>query len=189
MREFKYQGEGKITDRMKQAAQIHSVVAPMSRKVKDVLKDVTIRQGGKSENGYSPASRTIYLSRDASKKIIEHEIGHAVEEKLFDGEKVREFKRQLVSGLTIEDVRVVKGETGNGRKKDIYVIKSSDLIDIYQGRIYADRKEDCVDADGNIDIDRMEEFISVAFQYYQDFPWIMRKRFPAMYKLVEESVE
>lgn len=189
MREFKYQGEGKITDRMKQAAQIHSVVAPMSRKVKDALKDVTIRQDGKSENGYSPASRTIYLSRDASKKIIEHEIGHAVEEKLFDGEKVREFKRQLVSGLTVEDVRVVKGETGNGRKKDIYVIKSSDLIDIYQGRIYADRKEDCVDADGNIDIDRMEEFISVAFQYYQDFPWIMRKRFPAMYKLVEESVE
>lgn len=189
MREFKYQGEGKITDRMKQAAQIHSVVAPMSRKVKDALKDVTIRQDGKSENGYSPASRTIYLSRDASKKIIEHEIGHAVEEKLFDGEKVREFKRQLVSGLTVEDVRVVKGDKGNGREKDIYVIKSPDLIDIYQGRIYADRKEDCVDADGNIDIDRMEEFISVAFQYYQDFPWIMRKRFPAMYKFVEESVE
>jgi len=189
MREFKYHGEGKITDRMKRAAQIRSVIAPMSRKVKDALKDVTIRQDGKSENGYSPASRTIYLNTDASKKIIEHEIGHAVEEKLFDEEKVRELKRQLVSGLTIEDVRVVKGDKGNGREKDIYVIKSPDLIDIYQGRIYADRKEDCVDADGNIDIDRMEEFISVAFQYYQDFPWIMRRRFPDMYKLVKESVE
>lgn len=184
MREFKYQGDGKITDRMKQAAQIRSVIAPMSRKVKDALKDVTIRQDDKLENGYFPASRTIYLNTDVSKKIIEHEIGHAVEKKLFDEEKVRELKKQLVSGMTIEDVRVVKWQG-----KDIYVIKSPNLIDIYQGRIYAGSKEECVDAYGNIDVDRMEEFISVAFQYYQDFPSTMQRRFPDIYRLVKESVE
>ena len=39
------------------------------------------------------------------------------------------------------------------------------------------------------DIDRMEEFLSVTFQYYQDFPSTMQRTFPDMYRLVKESVE
>ena len=187
MREFKYQGDGKLTDTIKRVADIQKVILPMGRKVRDALKDVTIRQEDRLRNGYSPGSRTIYLSTDATKDIIEHEIGHAVEEALFDKERVRELKRQFVSGLTIEDIRVLKGKNGKG--KDIYVIKSPDLIDSYQGRIYAESREECVDAQGNIDVDRMEEFISVAFQYYHDCPWIMQRRYPEMYRLVKESVE
>ena len=46
-----------------------------------------------------------------------------------------------------------------------------------------------MDAQGNIDVDKMGEFISVAYRYYMDYPGIMQIRFPEMYQLVKESVE
>ena len=44
MREFRYQGEGNLGDTIKRVVNIQKIVLPMSRKVKNVLKDVTIRQ-------------------------------------------------------------------------------------------------------------------------------------------------
>jgi hypothetical protein len=49
------------------------------------------------------------------------------------------------------------------------------LIDTYQGRIYAESKADYLDRYGNIDVDKMEKFISVAYQYDMDNPVIMKK--------------
>lgn len=189
MREFRYQGEGNLGDTIKRVVNIQKIVLPMSRKVKNVLKDVTIRQGDKNANRYSPSSKTIYFNTNATKDIMEHEIGHAIEETLFDAEKVRSLKQKLTQGLTVKDIRKVKGDDGTGREQDIFVLKNAELIDIYQGRIYAESKEECVDAQGNIDVDKMGEFISVAYRYYMDYPGIMQIRFPEMYQLVKESVE
>ncbi len=40
-----------------------------------------------------------------------------------------------------------------------------------------------------MDIDKIEEFIFVAYQYYMDHAKTMKKLFPEMYKLVKESIE
>lgn len=189
IREHRIIGNGSLLESAKEARQIQNIISPMSRKVKDALKDVTIQCGSPRGNGYSVSENTIYLDANARKKEIQHEIGHAIEYKLFDEGRVRNLKKQLVRGMTISDVKAVKGVMENGETKEIFVIDSLNFVDTYQGRIYADSRQECVDAYGNIDVDRMHEFISVAYQYYMDYPAVMEKRFSDMYKLVKESVE
>lgn len=130
----------------------------------------------------------IYLKGDAPADEIEHEVGHAIEQKLFDAEKVRALKQRIVKGMTIDDIKIVKGTSGTISER-MFIVTNPNLIDRYQGRIYADSKQECLDEEGNIDIDKMHEFISVAFQYYCDHPDVMKRRYPEMYQLVKESVE
>lgn len=87
------------------------------------------------------------------------------------------MKQQIVKGMTIDDIQKVQAVCGNGMISDIYVIGSTKMIDTYQGRIYANSKEECLDAVGNIDVDKMHEFVSVAFQHYCDHPGYMKKGF------------
>lgn len=189
IREYRIVGSGSLLESAREARQIQNVISPMSRKVKDALKDVTIQCGSPYGNGYSISDNTIYLDTNAGKKEIQHEIGHAIEYKLFDEKRVRELQKQLINGMTISDIKVVKGIMENGSTKEIFVIDSLNFVDTYQGRIYADSRQECIDDYGNIDVDKMHEFISVAYQYYMDYPAVMEKRFPDMYKLVKESVE
>ena len=49
--------------------------------------------------------------------------------------------------------------------------------------------EGCLDAEENIDIDKIEEFIFVVYRYYMDHAKTMKKLFQEMYKLVKESSE
>lgn len=186
--EYRYIGNGDPVESLKHAAKVSKVIAPMGKKVREALKDVRIKRDDHKGDGYNVITKTIYLTRDAPKADIEHEVGHAIERKLFNTAEVRKLKQQIVRDLTIDDIKVVTG-TISGRKEKIFVINSLDLVDTYQGRIYAESKQECLDADGNIDVDKMHEFVSVAFQYYCDHPGVMKKRFPEMYQLVKESVE
>lgn len=189
IKEYRFVGNGKIIESAKQAVHVREVIAPMSRKVKEALKDVTIKCDSLKGNGYQIDVNTIYLDANAPKKEIEHEIGHAIEVKLFDADRVRDLKKQLVYGMGISDIKVVTGTTSSGKQKEIFVINSPNLVDTYQGRIYADSRQECLDSYGNIDVDKMYEFVSVAYQYYMDHPAVMKKRFPDMYNLVKESIE
>ena len=188
VKEYRFIGNRDIAASVSKAAEVERAIRPMSGKVKAALKNVKIKYGILKGNGYSPYDDIIYLDADASKKIIEHEIGHAIENRLFDAQRVRALKKQLTAGIEIADIRQIT-TTYADRKTKVYAIDSPKFIDIYQGRIYADSREDCLDAQGNIDIDKMGEFISVAYQYYMDNPKTMKKWFPEMYKLVKESIE
>lgn len=187
--DYRYIGSKDIIDTARHRAKVSKTIKPMSEKVKKALKDVTIVLDNSKGNCFGVDNDTIYLTQDVLKKHIEHEIGHAIEDSLFDPEKVRRLKQKITKGFTIDDILLKTGTTGSGEKKEVFVIDSLDMVDIYQGRIYAESKQECLDAEGNIDVDKMHEFISVAFQYYCDHPRIMRKRFPEMYQLVKESVE
>ncbi len=187
--EYRYIGSGDPVDSSKLEAKVAKVIKTMSRKVRRALKDVRIKRDDQRGNAFNPRRNIIFLRGNAPKNRIEHEVGHAIDLKLFDQDKVRTLKREIVKGLTIDDIRVRSASYDNGEKTKIYVIDSMKMVDIYQGRIYADSKEECLDAEGNIDVDKMDEFISVAFQYYCDHARYMEKKFPEMYKLVKESVE
>ena len=186
--EYRYIGNGDPIDSAIHAAKVSKVISPMGKKVKEALKDVRIKRDDYKGNGYNVDTKMIYLTKDAPRTDIEHEVGHAIEVKLFNAAKVRQMKQQITAGMTIDDIRVVTG-IASGQKMKIFVIDSKDLIDTYQGRIYAESKQDCLDIYGNIDVDKMHEFVSVAFQYYCDHPSVMKKWFPEMYQLVKESVE
>ncbi len=103
-----------------------------------------------------------------------------------DGGKGSE--KQLTAGLGTADIKQAAVIYAD-RKVKIYKIDSPNFIDTYQGRIYTDSMEGCLDAEGNMDIDKIEEFIFVAYQYYMDHAKTMKKLFPEMYKLVKESIE
>lgn len=187
--EYRYIGNGDPVDSAKHATKVAKAIKPMSKKVRKALKDVRIKRDDYKGNGFDTSRNMIFLRGNASKGRIEHEVGHAIDNKLFDQDRVRELKKELVKGLTIDDIKIKSASYDNGEKSKIYVINSMKMIDIYQGRIYAESKQACLDAEGNIDIDKMHEFVSVAFQYYCDHPKIMKERFPEMYQLVKESVE
>lgn len=185
---YRYIGNGDPIDSAKHAMKVAKVIKPMSKKVREALKDVQIKRDDHKGNAFLTTRRRIYLRGVAPVDEIEHEVGHAIEERLFDAARVRKLKQQIVKGLGIDDIAIVSS-TFAGREEELFVIDSLELVDRYQGRIYAESKQDCLDAAGNIDVDKMHEFISVAFQYYCDHPRIMKKRFPEMYQLVKESVE
>lgn len=58
----------------------------LSDKIKAALKDTAVSVGSEG-SAYAPATDTIYVGIRASKKEIIHEIGHAIEIKLFDKKK------------------------------------------------------------------------------------------------------
>ncbi len=187
--EYRYIGNGDPIDSAKHAVKVSQAIAPMPKKVRRALRDVRIKRDDGKGNAFRPDTDTIYLTGDVSKSYIEHEVGHAIDKKLFDQDRVRKLKKEIVAGFTIDDIKIRTGTLGNGKKEKVYVIDSLKTIDTYQGRIYAENKQECLDAAGNIDVDKMHEFVSVAFQYYCDHPRIMKERFPEMYQLVKESVE
>lgn len=189
IKEYRFVGNGRLLESFKQAVDLQQIIAPMSKKVKEALKKVTFKYGSNLGSGYREANHTIYFDRNVQKKEIRHEVGHAIEKQLFDAEKVKKLKEQLVSGLDISDVKIVKGTLSNQKTDKIFIINNPNFVDRYQGRIYAQNKQDCIDSEGNIDIDKLEEFIPVAYQYYLEYPAVMKKRFPEMYQLVKESVE
>ncbi len=186
--EYRYIGNGDPVDSAKHATKVAKAIKPMSRKVRKALKDVRIKRDDYKGNGFHTGRNMIYLKGDAPADEIEHEVGHAIEQKLFDAEKVRALKQRIVKGMTIDDIKIVKGTSGTISER-MFIVTNPNLIDRYQGRIYADSKQECLDEEGNIDIDKMHEFISVAFQYYCDHPDVMKRRYPEMYQLVKESVE
>lgn len=166
------------------------VVKNLSRNVKKALGDVTIKTGSSYGNAFSPSENAIYLVNGAGRKEITHEIGHAIEKKLFDERKLKSLKKYLMEGVGAEDILVMQGVDDSGNiRNNIFIVDNRRFIDKYQGRIYADSMEDCFDGSGNIDIDKMHEIVSVAYSYYVTSPKTMKKYYPEMYEFIRNSVE
>ena len=179
---------GKPLENLKEKAQFASAVHGMPQKVQDALKDVKVKVNSAKGSGFDTTSKTIHLSDIADKKRIAHEIGHAIEGELFSEQEVTALKKNLVDGLGIKDIKTVKATLDDGSTEDVFILKSNKFIDRYQSRIYADNINDCLDSQGNIDVSKMDEFVSVAYSYYCTNPKTMEKHFQEMYNLVKRSV-
>lgn len=179
---------GKPLENLKEKAQFASAVHGMPQKVQDALKDVKVKVNSAKGSGFDTTSKTIHLSDIADKKRIAHEIGHAIEGELFSEQEVMALKKNLVDGLGIKDIKTVKATLDDGSTEDVFILKSNKFIDRYQSRIYADNINDCLDSQGNIDVSKMNEFVSVAYSYYCTNPKTMEKHFQEMYNLVKRSV-
>lgn len=173
---------------LSQRANVWKTVDEMPQKVQEVLKKATFNIDSARGSGFDVKTNIIHLAENAPKNQIAHEIGHFIESLLFDKQEVDDLKRKLVSGLVASDVKKVRATNGNGDVSEVYILKSDNFINGYQSRIYANSYEECFDANGNIDIDKMEEIVSVAFEYYMSYNRTMRKYFPDMYRLVRKAV-
>lgn len=160
----------------------------MSPKVKQALENVTISVGSNG-SGFRPTANTIYVGKNASKYEIIHEIGHAIEDKLFDKDKVNFMKEQCVKGLTVKDIVVKVGVDSSGNQTKVLVINSDKLIDKYQGRLYVSVPSEAINENGAIAVEHMEEFISVAVQKYHENPAALKKKNYDIFTLVEGALQ
>ncbi len=161
--------------------------AYMPEKVREALKDTVVSVGSKG-SGYDPVKDTIYIGKNAILAEAIHEIGHAIEGKLFDKDKVDFVKRQCVKGLTVNDIMRRKGKDSSGNSAGVWILKSDKLLDDYQGRLYINYPLEAILPDGSIDIECMEEFISVAVQRYYENPVAVRKKNYDIFSLVEGAL-
>lgn len=168
---------------------IKNAIKKMPLDVQTALKDVKIKVNSPRGSGYDTDTGIIHLAAGASQRQISHEVGHVIENVLFNKSDVDKLKRSLVSGLGISDIKRAKATDALGNVAEIYILNSDKFINGYQARIYADSVQDCLDRNGNIDIGKMDEFISVAFECYMSYNNSMKKHFPDMYDLVRKAVD
>lgn len=160
----------------------------MPQKVKDALKNTIVSVGAKG-SAYAPASDTIFIGKNATKSEAVHEIGHAIEGKLFDKEKVDFVKNLCVKELSVGDIVILKARDSYENESEVYILKSDKLLNYYQGRLYISNPEEAIRDDGTIDIDCMKEFVSVAVEkYFEDAEKIKKKNYE-IFALVEGALK
>ena len=160
----------------------------MPENVKDALGD-TIVSVGSLRSAYDPVTDTIYIGKNASKHEAIHEIGHAIEEKLYDKEKVDFVKSICVKGLSVNDITMVEAKDSSGMESEIiYILKSDKLLNGYQGKLYITDLQEAVLDDGTINIECMKEFVSVAVEKYFENPGAVKRKNYDMYALVEGAL-
>ena len=152
------------------------------------LNEVTFRINSQKGSGYFHKQKTIYITKNATRGEIIHEVGHYLEYTAFDSEKVDALKKQMVQGLTKDDIIIKTGVNSSGQKAKVFLLRSDRFANEYQSRLYVDRIEEALLPDGSINTDVLGEFISVAVEKYYTFPKTLKKWFPEMYELVEETL-
>lgn len=157
----------------------------MPQKVKDALENTIVSVGSKG-SAYDPRTDTIYVGKNASLNEVIHEIGHAIEGKLFDKKTVELVKQQCVQGLSARDIIRVTAPNSAGNKIKIMVVKSKKMLSLYQGRLYADSLMEALNPDGSIKTGVLKEFISTAVEKYFADPDEVRRRNRMIYDLVDK---
>lgn len=170
---------------VKERVTFMEALAHMPEKVRGALKDTVVKVGSEG-SAYDPVKDTIYIGKNATLAEAIHEIGHAIEGKLFDKDKVDFVKRQCVKGMTVNDIVRRKGTDSSGDSSDVFILKSDKLLDDYQGRLYINYPLEALLPDGTIDIECMGEFVSVAVEKYYESSRAVRKNNYDIFSLVDE---
>lgn len=189
LREYRITSEDGTYPGIKGRIDLHREIKNLPVKIRDALQDVDFKLNSRIGSGYNPVENAIYLSVNADKRERMHEIGHAIEERLFNTNRVDDLKRKITHSLTKNDIIMRTGRDSSGNERKIYLLNSDKFLDEYQSRLYISNIPEALDPDGHIRPDVMGEFVSSAVEYYFTFPKTMKKRYPDMYDLVKEAVE
>lgn len=174
---------------LKDRIPIEKTLSELPGRIIDSLQDVTIKLNSNMGSGYQPGEKIIYYSPNATRREVFHEVGHALEEIMFDAEKVRKFKEKILYGLSRDDILIKSASDSSGNRVNIFLLNSDKFIDGYQSRLYVDTMEEALLPDGSIDPDVLGEFISVSVERYFCFPKSMKKNFPEFYLFVDEVLK
>lgn len=134
-------------------------------------------------------SRVIRYAENVSEKEIYHEMGHLLEQDMFDLEEVRSMKRRYMRNTTMFDVHAERfWHSDRITQQDIIFISNDRFVDDYQGRIYVDRAKDALDRDGNVRVDEMLEFLSVPISMYFTEPAALCWKDQEMYEFIRSHI-
>lgn len=169
---------------------IKEVILSMPQKVRDALEQGTIIDIGKEgASQYDYVHDILYVAKGADKTEVIHEIGHMVENKLLDAQKVLKLKEELLQEVMPSNfVQEVYYDAAQN-PVEIYLIKSDDFVSDYQGRVYISDWSELLDAEMRIRPELLAEFISEPFREYIENPKHLEKAFPEFYEMIKRGVE
>ncbi len=169
---------------------VKEVILSMPQKVRDALEQGTIIDIGKEgASQYDYAHDILYVAKGADKTEVIHEIGHMVENKLLDAQKVLKLKEELLQEVMPSNfVQEVYYDAAQN-PVEIYLIKSDDFVSDYQGRVYISDWSELLDAEMRIRPELLAEFISEPFREYIENPKHLEKAFPEFYEMIKRGVE
>lgn len=173
---------------LKEKFSLGALINKLPQSAQQSLSDVTFHVNSKIGGGYWYGHNEIYLPPNVSEREFYHEVGHCLEEKLFDEKKVAALKNNLVQGLTKDDIIIKRGTDSVGNTTKVFILDSPNFIRDYQGRLYVNSMEEALNPDGSINTDVLGEVISIAVEHYFMTPGATKKNFPDMYKIVEETL-
>ncbi len=170
---------------------VKETLAEMPKKVKRALKNGTIIDIGndKGKSGYYIEKDTIIIPKGSEKTHVRHEVGHMVENKMMNSEKVETLKRDILGEIDVYDIRSAIYVNLIGKETRIYFLENKKFVSEYQGRIYVDEPLQAFYADGSFKYNRMLEFISEPFREYMENRESLKVICPEAYKVIKEAVE
>lgn len=174
-REKEYYIDSEVYD-IKEHGRLNDIVSSLPAEAQRALKDTHFKTKTeydenrepdwlKGASYYRPKEERVYLKENFSKREAYHEIGHALEEKLWSKGEVEALKKDLTRGLGSESIIKI---TSNGVVE--YYVQGDKFVNLYQGHLNAVRFEDCITPGGGINTKLMDEVISSAVEYHYSEP-------------------
>ncbi len=169
---------------------VKEVIENMPKKVQQALKNNTIIDiGKKGASQYNYNDDILYIAKDATKAQIWHEIGHMVENKMMNSNKIEEMRIKIIGEVTFNDLYYDIYEDNTHKTIDLLFLKNDNLISLYQGRIYCADIFTAFHDDGSFKYDRMWEFIAEPFREYIENETALQQKCPELYQYIKEVVE
>lgn len=176
-------------DITKEQTVVNEVVSSMPEKVKQALDNGTIIDIGKDgASQYDYIHDILYVAKGADKTEVIHEIGHMVENKLLDKNKIEQLKTGFVAGVPFNNiVQEVYYDAGRN-PVEIFLLKDNRFVSDYQGRLYVSDWSEIYDQNWNVRPEILKEFMSEPFREYIENPKRMEIGFPEFYQMIKEAL-
>lgn len=159
------------------------------KKVRQSMKNTVIEIGGTGASCYDYDKDIMYIVEKTDRQGFIHEIGHVVDKKLINREKVDILLANITSDITYSDIEQQIFYDNEERPLMAWIIKNDKFISDYQGRIYVNHIQDAFDENGNIKTEYMLEYVSEGYREYIMHSDNLLKKDPELYLLIKEAVD
>lgn len=168
----------------------NEAIASVPPKVQEQIHSGTVIDVGQiGSSQYDYTRDILYVAKGAETEDVVHEIGHLVENKMMDFEKISQIRKKIIGEVDIWDIKTETYYDNEGNPVDIFLLEKDGLVSSYQGRIYAETVWDAFDSEGNFRDELMMEFVSEPFREYIANPEMVKSKCPELYDLIEEAVK
>lgn len=176
-------------DITKERTVVNEVISTMPEKIKQALDNGTIIDIGKDgASQYDYIHDILYVAKGADKTEVIHEIGHMVENKLLDKNKIEQLKTGFVAGVPFNNIVQEVYYDAGGNPVEIFLLKDNRFVSDYQGRLYVSDWSEIYDQNWNVRPEILKEFMSEPFREYIENPKRMEIEFPEFYQMIKEAL-
>lgn len=168
---------------------VYEALTSVPLKVQQALANTVIDVGKDGSSQYDYSHDILYVAAGAEKTDVIHEIGHLVENKMLDRDKVIMLRRKIVENVYPQDICNDIFYDGSGNGYEIFLLVREQFVSEYQGRIYVENIFDAFNLDGSFKDDLLWEFMSEPFREYIEHPELLKANYPVFYDFLEEELK